>query len=107
MLTLFKHVYLLLLSEFIKVTFLHINSSLKISKKTDNRKEMYFKELLGFIYIGTKLNKKTLTAEAVKNGLPIPQITFFGCDAIGKQSTMRNQKCLILSHTFYFRGEGE
>ena len=22
-------------------------------------------------------NKKTLTAEAVKNGLPIPQITFF------------------------------
>ena len=29
-------------------------------------------------------NKKTLKAEAVKNGLPIPQITFFGCDAIGK-----------------------
>ena len=24
-----------------------------------------------------KSNKKTLTAEAVKNGLPIPQITFF------------------------------
>ena len=30
----------------------------------------------------TSYNKKTLTAEAVKNGLPIPKITFFGCEIV-------------------------
>ena len=52
------------------------------------------------------LNKKALTAEAVKNGLPIPQITFFWMCRNWKVIYYMKSEVLVLELNILFPGGG-